>query len=244
MADIEELSAELDSVMSEMQALDDDLKNSKLTKYAELVTRGGKLKGHLESITPAQYEKIIGRKPQPDIIRKDKDGTTGKIPYNLVLDQLTSELGYHGTRGDEQLRDDILDKHGDIQRLKELKERRLYLINTLDDIEKKAIQPELIKGLEYPSPLFPENQTPAEVAIVNGTEYAMKRQHSYWQLYKDDKPVDKVRYAEAARKTMLQQAKVKAQATFNFHRKLRRTTGRKRVNRRVNKPSSLKSIRS
>ena len=79
MADLDELSRELDNITSEISVLDDDLKNSKLSRYTDLVTRTGKLKGHLDAITPRQYEKIIGRKPPPGLAITQRDSTTKKI---------------------------------------------------------------------------------------------------------------------------------------------------------------------
>ena len=228
MADLEELSRELDNVTSEISVLDDDLKNSRVSRYTDLVTRTGRLKGHLDAITPSQYEKIIGRKPPPGLSIKQRDSTTKKIPYSLVLDQLTSELGYHGTRGEETLRDDIVDAKEDKQKLETLKKQRQNLVKVIDDIEEQATKPELIKDLEYPAPQFPKNMTKAEMAIVPGATYEMRRQHSYWQIYHDDKPIDKERYAEEARHSMIDRAKKKSIATINRGKKIRRITGQKR----------------
>jgi len=228
MADLEELSRELDNITSEISVLDDDLKNSKLSRYTDLVTRTGKLKGHLDAITPHQYEKIIGRKPPPGLAITQRDSTTKKIPYSMVLDQLTGELGYHGTRGEENLRDDIVDAKEDKQRLEDLKRKRQHLVKVIDDIEEQATKPEIIKDLEYPAPQFPENIAKAEAVIVPGATYEMRRQHSYWQIYRDDKQVDKERYADEARKDILDRAKKKSAAEINRGKRLRRITGQKR----------------
>lgn len=93
---VEELEQELTESEAKLEGLEETLAGSKAADLTGLVTKGGKMRGHLTGLTPLQYEKYLGRKPPPGLLVKAKDATTRKVQWDKVLDQLASERGYAG----------------------------------------------------------------------------------------------------------------------------------------------------
>ena len=196
MRSVEELEQELTESEAHLEGLEQTLAGSRVADLTELVTKGGKMRGHLTGLTPRQYEKVIGKKAPPGLLVKARDATTRKVQWDMVLDQLTSERGY---QSDEQLRDAIEKAHGDKQEIEKAKATQGALRNEIIDRMKAEPEVETIK-LDDKCPQFPDSTCTAEVTMVDGMRFQLRRQHSYWRLDTDKGQVIKIRYAKDARK--------------------------------------------
>ena len=195
MQSVEELEQELIESEAEFEAKSEAMAGSRVADLTELVTKGGKMRGHLTGLTPKQYRKYIGREAPPDLLVKAKDATTRKVQWDLVLDQLASERGY---KSDEELRDAIEQAHDDKMALEKMKSGQRAIRQEI--IEKLKAEPEVKTiVLDDACPQFPESTCAAEVTMVNGVEFRLRRQHSYWRLDRNGKPSIRIRYAKDAR---------------------------------------------
>jgi len=176
------------------EALEESLAGSKVADLTELVTKGGKMKGHLTGVTPKQYRKFLGKEAPPDLLKKARDATTRKISWDLALDQLASERGY---KSDEELRDAIEQAHDAKKGIEEGKARQKLLRNEIFDLMRQDPSVEKVV-LDDVCPQFPESTCTAEVTLVNGMEFRLRRQHSYWRIDAGDKSF-RNRYAKDAR---------------------------------------------
>lgn len=195
MRSVEELEQELYESEVSSEALADSVRESKVADLTDLVSKTGKMRGHLTGVTPRQYERIIGRKPPPGLLVKARDATTRKVQWDMVLDMLTSERGYSS---DEQLRDAIEKAHDDKQVLEQAKGEQRVLRNEIIDKLRAEPEVETIK-LDDVCPQFPDSTCVAEVTMVDGMKFRLRRQHSYWRVDAGDKSF-RIRYARDARK--------------------------------------------
>lgn len=178
MRSVEELEEELYQSEVSSEALADSVAESKVADLTDLVSKTGKMRGHLIGLTPRQYEQVIGRKPRPGLLVKARDATTRKVQWDMVLDMLVSERGY---KSDEELRDAIEKAHEDKQELEKAKANQKALRNEI--IDKLRAEPEVETiTLDDECPQFPESTCLAEVTMVNGMSFRLRRQHSYWRV--------------------------------------------------------------
>jgi len=76
-------------VVAELEVLEEALDNEPARKLFKYVTRAGNYRGEIRYFTPKQYREITGKIPKASIKNKE-----GKIPWELALDDITTELGY------------------------------------------------------------------------------------------------------------------------------------------------------
>lgn len=195
MLSVEELEQELYESEAKAEGLAETIAGSRVADLVEVVSKVGKMKGHITGLTTRQYEKFIGVKPPAHLLVVAKEATTSKVPWHLVLDQLASERGY---KSDEELKEALEEAKDDIADLEEVKAASRTLLNEIVDKLKAEPEVETIR-LEEPTPQFPDTEVMAEVTLVNGMRFRLRRQHSYWVLDTKDKKI-KVRYAKDARK--------------------------------------------
>lgn len=225
MKSVEELEQELYESEAHTEALEQSLAGSKVADLTELVTKGGKMKGHLTGVTPRQYKKFLGREAPPDLLVKARDATTRKVQWDMVLDQLATERGY---RSDEELRDAIERAHTDKQEIEQAKTGQRVLRNEI--IDKLRAEPgvETVK-LDDVCPQFPDSVCTAEVTMVNGMQFRLRRQHSYWRIDTGDKTF-KIRYAKDARELARVATKqYKQEIRESMQARLKRLPGRGRI---------------
>ena len=192
---VEELERELYESEVKSSALTEALAESNVSDLTELVSKGGKMRGHLVGLTSRQYEKITGSKPSPGQLVKARDATTKKVPWERVLDQIATERGY---KTENELHAAIEKAHKDKQAIKAAGVTQKVLRSQI--IDKMRAEPEVEKiTLDDICPQFPDSVCAAEVTLVNGMRFRLRRQHSYWRLDTEDKSF-KIRYAKDARK--------------------------------------------
>ena len=195
MQEIEKLEEELYQSQANALGLEESLEGSRVADLTELVSKTGKLKGELTGMTSLQYEKLIGKKPPPGLLTKAPDATTYKVRWEQVLDQLASGRGFDDI---QELKDAIEAAYSDKQKLAELKSKHNAMRNEIID-ELRAEPGVQTVRREDVCPQFPENACAAEVTMVDGLTFRMRRQHSYWRIDAGDKSF-KIRYAHDARK--------------------------------------------
>jgi len=203
MPGIEVLEKELDEAEANIEGLQESIRVNRASDLVKIITPTGKMKGDITGLTPHQYREFIGRSPDPKLLRKLEDQTTGKIPWNLILDQLAGERGFES---DEELKDAIISVKDEQGQLEDMKHHRDVLI---DDIKAK-IKKELVEVrtivMERQSEMFPRETYKEEVTAVNGSEITAHRQHPYWTIEVDldnDGKIDHrftIRYAKDARR--------------------------------------------
>lgn len=196
MQSVEELEQELSESEAHTEALEQALNESRVADLTELVSKTGKMRGHLTGMTPKQYEKFIGRKPPASSLIKGRDATTVKVPWDLILDQLVTERGY---KSDEGLKDAIEKARNDKLELAQAKAGQRTLRNEIMDRMKAEPEVETIK-IDDECPQFPKTTCKAEVTLINGMRFTLRRQHSYWRIDTARGKTIKIRYAKDARK--------------------------------------------
>ena len=194
-APIEELEQELYELDALTEGMEEGLAQNRVAHLIPLVSKTGKMTGHVTGMTPAQYEKLIGKRAPANLLVKARGATTAKVPWDMVLDQLASE---HGFDDIEALRDSIEQAHKDKKKLEELKDKQRGMRREI--IEELKTEPgiETVKEMDV-CPQFPENECAAEVTMVDGLTFKLRRQHSYWRVDAGDKSF-RIRYAKDARK--------------------------------------------
>lgn len=204
MADLEELEKDIFETEAKAEGLRDALLESRVSDLTELVVKGGKLKGHLKGLTPAQFKKVIGRAPSPGIITVAKGETQRKVPYEWSIDQLMSERGFKDI---EVFKDAIEKANKDKAEIDRLWRDRDILISDLNDLMQKT--PELQATsfkITRDSPVFEGTKSEAIVTEMNGVSVMERRQHPFWRVDVDldgDGKVDhsfRIRYARDAHK--------------------------------------------
>ena len=195
MKSIEELEQELLEAEAEGESLASSMGTSRVDDLTGLISKSGKMKGHLTGLTAKQYEKLIGRPPAPGLLTKSRDATTRKVQWDMVLDQLATERGY---KSDEALKEAIEQAHDNQEELEGIKSSVKYLRDAILDKLKAEPEVETIK-LDDTCPQFPNSTCEAEVTLMNGMSFRLRRQHSYWRVDTGDKSF-RIRYAIDARK--------------------------------------------
>ena len=195
MRSVEELEQELYESEATFEGLEQGLAGSRVADLTDLVSKTGKMRGHLTGLTSKQYEKAIGRKPPPGLLVKARDATTRKVQWDMVLDQIATERGY---KSDEALREAIEEAHEAKQELEKGKAEQRALRNEIIDRLKAEPEVETIT-LDDACPQFPDSVCSAEVTMVNGMTFRLRRQHSYWRVDAGEQSF-KIRYARDARK--------------------------------------------
>jgi len=233
MRSVEEIEQELYESEAGLEALEESLAGSRVADLTDLVSKTGKMRGHLTGLTPKQYRKAIGKPPPPGLLKKAKDATTRKVQWDMVLDQLASERGY---KTDEELREDIEKAYNAKQELAKLKSRQGFLRG--DIIDRLRAEPEVETiTLSDVCPQFPDSVCSAEVTMINGMTFRLRRQHSYWRL-DTDRGAFKIRYAVDAQK-------LARLATKEYKGEIReaRTTQlkRKRIPKRRSQPRRIQT---
>lgn len=84
---------------AELEALRDDLAGSSAAALIKYVRRKGMYKGEIIDLTPNQYREITGQPARSSIINEK-----GKIPWELALDSIATELGFDS---DEALKNEV-----------------------------------------------------------------------------------------------------------------------------------------
>lgn len=194
---LEQLENEAQEIKDRLETLRDVIQESNVSDLTDIITKSGKLKGELTRLTPKQYLKLYGKPARESIIVKDEYGQD-HIPWHLALDEIATERGF---KSDEELKQAIEQVQDHKEEYDKLRAR---FNGILDDIEARELTSpkiETIKGL-LQAPAFPDDFAPAEITTVDGLTLSATRQHSYWQLSENDKPVANIRYAQDARKAV------------------------------------------
>ena len=252
MPDIEELEKDIFESEAKAEGLHEALLESRVSDLTELVTKGGKLKGHLKGLTPAQFKKVIGREALPSTLMVAKGETQRKIPYELSIDMLMSERGFTDI---EKFKDAIEKAHEDKAEIEQLWRDRDIAINDLNAI--LSAIPELQSRqfkITRESPVYEGTKVEALVTQLNGTEVTERRQHPFWRvdidLDSDGKPEHsfRIRYARDAHKLVMA-TKRQLLEELEAERKpvkVKRRKPRLRVKRsrsHVRPPTSMQGIR-
>lgn len=204
MPTLDELEKQIFEKEAEAEGIQEALIGSRVSDLTELVVKGGKLKGHLKGLTPAQFKKVIGRAPRPGIITVAKGETQRKVPYEVSIDQLMSERGFKDI---EVFKDAIEKANKDKAEIDDLWRDRDILINDLNDLMHRTpeLQAKSFK-ITRECPVFEGTTCEATVTEMNGASVMERRQHTFWRvdidLDKDGKPEHsfRVRYAHDAHK--------------------------------------------
>lgn len=106
-------------IREEIASTREVLNSEPANTLVRLVKRSGKNKGEIVDFTKRQFRELLGKDPPPAIVKPD-----GKIPWELSLDVIASELGYSS---DEALKNGI-ERAIKERRLIEKLERELALI--------------------------------------------------------------------------------------------------------------------
>jgi len=206
-ADIEdkalaELHESIFNLDTEIQYLDESIRENPAYRLLPLVTTHGRDKGELKEITVKQYRKYM-RKDPPAFVVKD-----GKVRWELFLDQLN--ISEHGRfEYDQQLKDEIERLSRDVTKLKELRREKSLIKDQLKTQRRTMPKKETLVLVDNP-PVFPKKEdSKAIVTTINGLEMTARRNPSFYQVEDDnlETPHFRVRYAKDARKLMNTAAK-------------------------------------
>lgn len=204
MTDIQELEQEIVETEATAEGLRESLLENRVADLTDMVTKGGKLKGELKGITPAQFRRYIGRAPGASILLKGREETQRKVPYELSIDQLMSERGYNDI---EVFKDAIEGAYKAKNEVEDLWKRRDALISDLNEALQKIpeLQSHKVK-VTRECPVYEGTKCEALVTQLNGTTVMERRQHPFWRIDldsdSDGKPEKsfRIRYAVDAHK--------------------------------------------
>jgi len=179
----EELDQDLAQTNEEIAGLEESLKENRAADLTRIITTGGKGKGELQGLTRKQYRDLTGGEPSPKLLTKIEGGTTEKIPWHLVLDQLAGERGYHS---DEDLKEAVEKAADDKARVDSLKARRDQLISDIN--RKRQAKPDIETVKLTGTAPVTKDDTKQEVTEVDGLEIKSTRQPSYWRVESSQSP--------------------------------------------------------
>jgi hypothetical protein len=102
------------SSLMQAKALEESIKNNNASKFTWLIPKKGKLAGELETITKAQYQRLVGKPPLKNILTKDGQ----HVKWEYALDDAGTEQGF---KNDKDFYKAILKAQDDKRRLVSLK---------------------------------------------------------------------------------------------------------------------------
>lgn len=206
MADYRQELEEYQQLHEQAKALEETVNASPVRDLVGLMKRGGKMKGELPGITPAQFRKLTGHAPAKGNVRKVQGGTTENVPWELALDGIATERGY---KSGEALREAIYKTRDDMDKLEDLKQSQRVIGANLKQAGKETELQKLEAKVEKTTgkpPVFGKDETKAEKVIIDGMTIVRTRQYPFWQVEVDtdgQPPPEqtlRVRYAADAKK--------------------------------------------
>ena len=198
MANVRELEAKIEGI-------EETLSNEPARRLLKYITRLGDYKGELQYLTPKMYKQMIGKPPKSAIVNKQ-----GKIPWELALDDIATELGYSS--------DEALKKAVEKSRAMELQREKLKHLLAVGKEEARADlkckATENIEGACSRKTIHGDWCKGKLVECANAEITAIK-QPSLWRLHiakvgekpDSDNQVGEVRYAKEASSFMRQVAR-------------------------------------
>lgn len=203
MPSLNELEVELEELEGKIFGLEQTAATNTAADLTRIITSKGKLKGELTGLTVNQHRDLIGRFPDPKLIRELKDKGKTRIPWELILDQLAGERGFATGDDLKEAIEDAADAQGEIESLK--RQRKVAVSEITEKIKKGIVGVDTVK-IERQSKLFPDENVKAEVTNINGDSVTAIRNPSSW-IVELDKGKDgiveqrfRVRFAVGARK--------------------------------------------
>lgn len=187
-----------DEIRAKIEGLEYQLKREPASKLVKYIKRSGTYKGEVVDFTPAQYRQLMNKSPRKAIINK-----RGKVPWEYMLDELATELGY---KSDEALKNAIERSRKLMQRIETLKSQ----LRTTNSRSPKVLS---MKGVCPAS--IKEKRCKTKWTRVNGVEVTAVRQPSQWRVHvhklgsdlTGSNEIGTVRYADDAEQVVRQSAK-------------------------------------
>lgn len=203
MPSLNELETELEELEGKIFGMEQTAAANRAADLTNIITAKGKLKGELTGLTVKQHRDLIGRFPDPKLIRELKEKGKTRIPWELILDQLAGERGFSDGDKLKEAIEDASDAQGEIESLKRQRNRAVSEIT--EKIKKGFVGVDKIV-IERQSKLFPDENVKAEVTNIDGDSVTAVRNPSNW-IVELDKGKDgiieqrfRVRFAVDARK--------------------------------------------
>jgi len=197
---VAELESRIEQTQAEIEALEPDIKYSKIMRLLPIWHRIQRRKDQNPALTLKEYRDFTGKaSPPATSLTPDKK----HIYWRDALDSVVSEYGYEDT---EALMEGLNQLGDDSARLSRLRSELSFLKRRLKEIEASPTECQIIK-LDSACPVFPTASCRSEVTECDGMAFELVRQPSYWVGSAEDKVQFVQRYAGDARREMREMVK-------------------------------------